>query len=900
MANPAFVNAGSNKSNTGVQHVSVTTSSLSVGDVIQVAYSGYASGTLTPSPTLPDATWTTLKTDTQTGSGFTVFSYVAEKVAASTDVPGKTYTFSSTLPSGGDADCVWYAFSGQDSTTAIDDSKVAVVPNGTTATSPAATASVSNDTICCVYIDNGNTGAIPSLPTGLTNAVTLQDSAAGTGFRVGYADLSASGTTPTYTSTYGETVDPAGGIFGTIFTVLIKGATTSNSATGLATLAPTAHGEATQTNTNSAAGSATLTPSAAGAAQQTNSAQGAASVAPTAQGSAIVPGAWTIEEVQHNYQKWHTSGWSAATNTVTCAQGDSIIVAIQCWNNNSNGAYPATMTPVGLTTIYDPSATWTGTSEPVYCQLFAATDLAAGTYTITPPDLQANTGDGDMYVIRASGLSGIRSGSLGTDRQSGTNLVSTTSSLGSAAQAGDLVIGIGGTDNNTLVTTLTVSTPSGWTNLGKQTDGTNSPPSSCDYTTAIGGGQSATWTWANEASPVADSAVVAFIPSGASATGSASIAPTASGSALARNAAVGAAALGVAAAGTALAILSAVGSATIQPTAQGTASASQAAHGHATATPTAQGRAQASQNARGSATVAPTAKGSAAASQSATGSAQASPSAKGSAYASQAAQGAATVTSTAKGSVVYVGTNYAHGSASLSPTVSGIAQAYASARGTASATPAGHGQALSFLPAQGLASVQFAAHGTGYASQSAAGSVLIQPTASGTAHPPIQSYPVDPHYYAALPARLFYAAAPFRAFYAQQPRRSFYALCTSDMAVPIPYAIDPGETKVLTLDATADLPSGVTLTGTPTVEVVVLSGQDTNAASHFTGAVINSTPITVETPTGATVTIATGLAVQLVASGCVDGTQYEIRVTCQTSQSNNVEVLKATLSCTAS
>ena len=154
-------------------------------------------------------------------------------------------------------------------------------------------------------------------------------------------------------------------------------------------------------------------------------------------------------------------------------------------------------------------------------------------------------------------------------------------------------------------------------------------------------------------------------------------------------------------------------------------------------------------------------------------------------------------------------------------------------------------------------------------------------------------------FYARQAARFFYAAAPFRAFYAKAPFRSFYALCQSDMAVPIPYAIDPSETKVITLDATADL-SGVTLTGTPTIAVAVTKGSDPNASAHFTSPTINTTPINVTTPSGASVTIATGLAVQFIASGCVDGCSYEIRITCQTSQANNVEVLKASLTCTAS
>lgn len=412
------------------------------------------------------------------------------------------------------------------------------------------------------------------------------------------------------------------------------------------------------------------------------------------------------------------------------------------------------------------------------------------------------------------------------------------------SQADEALLAITGTDEFTANGTISDTAPTGYTTTWSETNANSYATGSSSYK-ILSAITTVSDTWTFNQSSYANEVLLISIKgaSGGStntADGSATVTPTAHGSALASQSAKGAATVAVAAAGAALAILSAVGSATVQPTAQGSAAAS------------------------------------------------------------QAAQGAAIVTPTAKGAVVSVGTNYAHGAASITPTAAGIAQAYASARGAASISTAVHGQALAFLPAQGSATVQFTAQGTAYASQSAIGSATIQPTASGTTHPPIQSYPVDPHYYAVMPARFFYAAAPFRAFYAKAPFRSFYALCQSDMAVPIPYAIDPSETKVLTLDATADLPSGVTLTGTPTVDVVVLSGSDGSAAAHFTGAVMNSTPITVDTATGGTVTIATGLAVQLIASGCVDGVQYEIRITCQTSQSNNVEVLKATLTCSAS
>lgn len=233
----------------------------------------------------------------------------------------------------------------------------------------------------------------------------------------------------------------------------------------------------------------------------------------TASGTVATPAAWTIQEFLQATQKWTDGGaWTPGTISVTVADGEGLIVAVQCWNDNPNGEYVPSISPGSLQTLHDPSATITGTAEPVFCQLFCALNLAAGTYVLTPPNL-GYAGDGDMYVARVSGIQSVRLDSLGTERTvvaAPGHITSTTSTLGASAQAGDLVIGIGGTDNDTLVTTLTVNTPAGWTNLGKQTDGTNSPVSSFDYKAAAGGSESATWTWADEASPVGDSALIAF------------------------------------------------------------------------------------------------------------------------------------------------------------------------------------------------------------------------------------------------------------------------------------------------------------------------------------------------------------------------------------------------------
>lgn len=970
MANPSFRASTTAGSASGLSQAILSPSSTAIGDVLTVVYTGYSSGTYSPTPTLPSG-WTLLNQDIQTGSGYTVHGYTARFVT--TAAGAQSFTFGTSMPQNPSFGCdlALVGCYNQDPTTPIDDSQDATVPNGTAATSPAATATVANDLILCFYIDNGNTGAIPGLPSGLTSAVAYHDSTNGTGIRVGYASLSASGTTPTYTSTYGETVGPSSGVFGAMFTVLVKAAsggtiTASESEAASAADTPSVAiitsavqadaASATDTSTTGGNEAVIMAEAASAADASTQTSQTAeaqiesASAADTSSASGAL---WSIVSFQQNTQKWHTAGWNSATNAVTVADGDGIIVGVQCWNNNGNGTYVPTMTPTGLTTIYDPSATYTGTAEPVYCQLFAALNLAAGTYTITPPDLQAQYGDGDMYVIQVRGLSAIRSGSLGTDHQgTGTtgNLTSTTSTLGSSAVAGDFVIGVGGTDNNTAVTTLLVTTPSGWTNIGKQSDGTNSPPSSFDYKMAAGGSETATWTWPAENIPVADSAVVAFVP----ASGNLPVASSESASASATTASTQQSASAQTDSGSALdtstpstattTSLTDAATAADAPASSETTTAAQSDAGAASDNIAQTETTTAAQADAGTATDSTSTGNVSAHGITETGSATdaiaslilsisqigesaaAAAVAAAQAYTTAAVQetgNAADVTAAAQAGVSSVSEN---APVTDAPTSSEQVTAASNESSTATDQSTG-GNALTAAAAEAgnatdalsatlamLSAAQeiaaatdaltYAASTITDAAEAAHAADLVVTLAQlsqsiteaanaqdATAILSTLSEIAEWQYYAAQAARYFYAGMPFR---------SFYALCTSNMATQIKYAIDPGETKVATLDATADLPAGVTLTSITEVDVVVTRGSDANAAAIITASAINTTPVTVTNARGQVVTIAAGLCVQVEVSGCMDATWYEIRVTCSTTDPKNVEVLKAILTCTAS
>ena len=154
------------------------------------------------------------------------------------------------------------------------------------------------------------------------------------------------------------------------------------------------------------------------------------------------------------------------------------------------------------------------------------------------------------------------------------------------------------------------------------------------------------------------------------------------------------------------------------------------------------------------------------------------------------------------------------------------------------------------------------------------------------------------NFYAAMPPRTFYQPMPGRTFYVVMAGRTFYAQPRRNMpAIQLPFAKDPREVKTITLDATADLPPGATLTGTPALQVTVMRGADPNPQAAFGTPVINSTAITVP---GASAPIAAGMAVQIPALGGVDGCWYEIAVTCNTSAPPITETLKAVLMVSAS
>jgi hypothetical protein len=110
--------------------------------------------------------------------------------------------------------------------------------------------------------------------------------------------------------------------------------------------------------------------------------------------------------------------------------------------------------------------------------------------------------------------------------------------------------------------------------------------------------------------------------------------------------------------------------------------------------------------------------------------------------------------------------------------------------------------------------------------------------------------------------------------------------------------LDPRETLVLTLDASAELANGAILTAIETMTATQQSGP-TGTAPTLAGQLINTQPITL-TFNGVPITIAVGAAVQVVASGGTSGCRYLIAATCTTSNPDKILTLKGILPVSAS
>ena len=104
----------------------------------------------------------------------------------------------------------------------------------------------------------------------------------------------------------------------------------------------------------------------------------------------------------------------------------------------------------------------------------------------------------------------------------------------------------------------------------------------------------------------------------------------------------------------------------------------------------------------------------------------------------------------------------------------------------------------------------------------------------------------------------------------------------------------PQESRILTLNGTADLAAGESLVQILSSTVSVMRGNDQPVSLLITQQSINAAQLSVNVG-GASIVMATGTAVQAVVTGGIDGAWYLVEFLCQTSTPGKSIVLAGIL-----
>lgn len=201
------------------------------------------------------------------------------------------------------------------------------------------------------------------------------------------------------------------------------------------------------------------------------------------------------------------SDWAAPGNvTLTGVTSGNLLLSFGGWWDSTHGTGGTQVLPTDTNGTFSagrnptlpsfsPSPGW-----PVHCQIGYIAGVAAGSHTSTPQNIGLS-GDGYFFTVEFSGGSGTWTLVDGGDNTalSGTpgavDGVS-VSTVGTSAQAGDLVVAIAVTDGNP--SAIGIGAPSGYTELlNTPTTTTNISIGVGWKTVSTGGTQSASWTWAD-------------------------------------------------------------------------------------------------------------------------------------------------------------------------------------------------------------------------------------------------------------------------------------------------------------------------------------------------------------------------------------------------------------------
>ena len=233
---------------------------------------------------------------------------------------------------------------------------------------------------------------------------------------------------------------------------------------------------------------------------------------------AAKPGGIAVKLAGISEEEWKVSHvWVPATRSVTLSS-EKTIITLGCWWDNfgvvtdlpagSNGAFTnAIKRSVGLA------------HAPFQIQIAFQARAAAGQLVITPPKIGAR-GDGYFLVLEVDGVdAGSPVRDTGQTREShpmfgdGDPLTIETISVstdGTAARAGDLAVAVFAMDpcDNP---DIAISLPDGWTSLGANDVALqNIGYRACCRIVTEAGRQSATCTWSDDSTFVAEAMLVVF------------------------------------------------------------------------------------------------------------------------------------------------------------------------------------------------------------------------------------------------------------------------------------------------------------------------------------------------------------------------------------------------------
>jgi hypothetical protein len=198
-------------------------------------------------------------------------------------------------------------------------------------------------------------------------------------------------------------------------------------------------------------------------------------------------------------QPSHVGSFAPASITVPAVEaGDAIVVLGVYWGDLPRGASTAPTDDRGaLVRAVDQGPSVVGrTKPPVFAQLYLELDAAPGPHTITPPWLGGPAGDGTMYLLQIRGLTEHRQVAIGSTWGKGAAIPEVFVSMLGVADAGDLVLALGGYDNTAPRDDAGWSQPAGWQPLGIMSDAANNVPSQLAYRIAPAlDAQALTWQW---------------------------------------------------------------------------------------------------------------------------------------------------------------------------------------------------------------------------------------------------------------------------------------------------------------------------------------------------------------------------------------------------------------------